>query len=1339
MSYHTLHFDFNYSENVPNNQMFLKIRGQKIPLKPHCPESLELASKTNKAASTLLKQKPNALTHYVDAPVEHFHANSLTRIMIVGDVDETDPQNHLAPLYHISYMPNLEDHTTYFKKLVNKMGMVTPAALVAHGITSVSDDDPWQHLVDQYHLKSAHDVALYLAGQHPNTMSNKPQTHLAMLHEHIYPTCKKDPDSIEQVNNITFLTINAIIAQGPPGTDAGFAIIKQAINPTTREKQLYGFDLGDKGKTPIRKAGDAVLQYELTKTTIEWLAPAACKPVITSRNDTQFQKQTWNVNQGQSVINNENSNTATPNRNNLSAAETGASSNWLVSPNTSTHGITVDQSTIKMEVGTNNFSVDVYNNFLRISGAYVQFFNNSDLTHQINLTSSGWKDKGIGAFQTDFKKFVDIIPNVDTIIGIPLPTAPTNLQFVFPVEAQSAKLLFGSMGSYNFDAHIIWPGFLETGIFQFGIPIFFMAAGAAITDSEWYKEFIQDTVELIATQAAKPLGGTEAFGNMGDPDNVADAMNTYGLGIASVLVSKGLESLSEEILARVAASEIADAVPVVGWILRLASMALDAVGLIESGVEIVSSPAVIEVDLKRQMSFNFTLHPDPLHGVAGQSGTAIWPAVADNYRILVNYKNGTSFEAKGDVPLLNGGPSNQAIQAGFTVPWGGSMQVIAAVYSKNGWLCGKYATDWMDAVPDDISHPENGKNSTGNITEILVPLTSDVQYNFKWKMIYDEANGHHWWGTKAGATIPTATQSSLNPGPGNNIASLTGITINESAFVIGYGWQGTGENVPLENGTSTDYGLMNVFQNLSVLEEPDKYLKFPSFGFKTQPGLVYDVYGGTKSTIGPLNFVMDTRDVKTGYLRQVVLDDNSPTFDLDSKLCYGKFTLGSEDGVFVDDMAVHPGGYVVAVNFKLHKMQILQLPEVAIADANAPFAATMSGQGILQGLMQGPIAISISPDGKILILESLNERVQTFDIKGNPAPSFKGKQLFTIANGASMLAELNQKTAPAELIASFINNGATHLFNLDGSLSSVLNAGVMTQSIIDAFSSNKLYLAYLTDSDGKTIKPDPKKTAFITVVTQGKQWNVVDPSRNYTYILSLENGVILVSDQLNNTQIIILTKDTSWQLKDLAGGKSYLLNINAENIDVFEYISYFNVNPNNEPLSYLDVAIESKGYIYVLAYNNDLVTGGNIPNNAYVLDVYTPLGEHLFRTPDAKLSGASNMQYIAAGKIALDIWRNLFSLNYEKLLGPGGRTEPSISQWTPTPPLFDLDLSDAATLDSANISNINSLFASKLVLSATAIFTVVHIGQHWKVSDQGKVYDILTTTEKIEVYDIPAS
>lgn len=1344
MNTHKLHFDLNHVPTYEKTPLFLKVRGHIMSIKLHNEKTLSKAASENKICGLILETNPTALTHFIDIPKKHFRKDCLTMIEVVGEFDPNDGENHLPDLYHMSYMANLEDHKRYMKKLCDKCDTpVLSHKLHAYGIEpNLSKSDIYSLMVDDFNVQGPLDTAKTLSGQHPTIMSNKPLTFQAMMNEHVYPLHKSDPDSIRQINNVTLLK-NSIQSQGPATKTSGFARIVQPVDPGTQKGMTYEYNIHD------RKTGDPLLTYELTLETENWLAPAASQPVQTSRNDPQFQNQTWAVDQGQASYNNANSETQVPTHSATREAfmlqELAVSkSEWTVSPNTSTHGITADQGSITFDNNNNKFSIDIGNNFSRIVGAYVEFYSDTEFKEPIK-NPQGWKPVTIPSFfETDEKKFLEMIPNVNTIMGIPMPTDPTKMDFVWPDNAQSAKLLFGGIGTYNYDKNIVWPGFIETGIFNFGIPIFFMAAGAAVTSSAWYKEFIKDTNNIAAAAGVGFAGGTVAFGGYAAVKGLKKALWTFGGLIAGILIKKGFELIVKQIMLKIAAAEIANSIPYVGIATRIASIALDTTQLAVSLGEVLSSPAVIEIEVKRQMKLNFTLHPDPKHGVAGQPQTAIWPAVGDNYRVLVNYKNGTGFEAKGKVPLTaTGGSSNQPITDGFVVPWGGEFQITAGIYSKNGWLCGKYQSEWIKAKPD--TEDPAVKTCKGNITELLVPLTQDTQYNFMQKMIFDTTdNTHKWWGTSKGATIPTETVSSLNPSnTGNNIAQLTGLTINRSAYMIGYGWQASGENIPLENGP-VDSGQMFVFQNLGVLQDPDStkrkdgsklnIAKFPSFGFKTKPGIEYDLYGGTDDEIGELNFVLDTRGGEIGYLRHVGLLNGKDNFDLNSGLSYGTFTLGD-----IDAMAVHPNGYIVAVNYASHRMQILKLPKNAVPDADSPAAVVVSNKGIQEGLLLGPVALSISPDGKIMVLESISQRVQAFDIKGNPAPTFTGKQLFTISGGASMEGELDKKVAPAKLIQSFLDNNSAHLFDLDSSLVSVLDAGKLDDTIVNAFADHMIYLAYERKHDG-SIDTSSKDSTKVTVVTPGSQWNITDPTRDNTYILTLTGGKITVDDQFNKTQVIILVKNNSWQFKDLAGAKSYLIEKSGNDLIVSEYLSYFPVNPKNEDLTYCDVAIESKGYLYVLAYKGD-ASKTTITNDDYIMDVYTPEGKHLFRTPDQRLSGSSNMQHIAAGKLAIDTFRNLFTLNFEKLSGPNGRTEPSISQWIPTPPLFDLDLSDAKTFDTGDMTAISALFTPhNISLSATATITAVRKGEHWTIDDVGnkKTYDIVSTISNLEVYNIPS-
>jgi hypothetical protein len=84
---------------------------------------------------------------------------------------------------------------------------------------------------------------------------------------------------------------------------------------------------------------------------------------------------------------------------------------------------------------------------------------------------------------------------------------------------------------------------------------------------------------------------------------------------------------------------------------------------------------------------------------------------------------------------------------------------------------------------------------------------------------------------------------------------------------------------------------------------------------------------------------------------------------------------------------------------------------------------------------------------------------------------------------------------------------------------------------------------------------------------------------------------------------------------------------------------------------YLDLGVEGLGYMYVLSYVNDGATASD-----YRLDLYDPAGNFLTRTVG-----------LAAARLAVDTFRNVYTLNYETVAG-APRIEPSLSHWIPMTP-----------------------------------------------------------------------
>jgi hypothetical protein len=91
--------------------------------------------------------------------------------------------------------------------------------------------------------------------------------------------------------------------------------------------------------------------------------------------------------------------------------------------------------------------------------------------------------------------------------------------------------------------------------------------------------------------------------------------------------------------------------------------------------------------------------------------------------------------------------------------------------------------------------------------------------------------------------------------------------------------------------------------------------------------------------------------------------------------------------------------------------------------------------------------------------------------------------------------------------------------------------------------------------------------------------------------------------------------------------------------------------------TYLDLAVEFTGYVYVLSQNPDTST--------FQLSIYHP--------SQADTTPICTTLNVNAARLAVDFWRSVYTLNYEVLQLPGGGgfpalTEPSVSLWLPLPP-----------------------------------------------------------------------
>jgi len=407
------------------------------------------------------------------------------------------------------------------------------------------------------------------------------------------------------------------------------------------------------------------------------------------------------------------------------------------------------------------------------------------------------------------------------------------------------------------------------------------------------------------------------------------------------------------------------------------------------------------------------------------------------------------------------------------------------------------------------------------------------------------------------------------------------------------------------------------------------------------------------------NFYLDPRPDEKGHyhLRAVSFHDGLPgsyNFDVDfsedGENSWGAFPIPRGSTLY--KIGVHPAGCVIAIDYALDKIWSLQLPNKAVKAKTAPIAMPMSGSGNLEGLLSQPKAMTISSDGRIIILEQGNKRFQSFDVTGNPVAGFKGELSFTLPdtlindlNGRKVTLELRkayQTNMPASYLRPPITSIATNQATADN-----LDKGIVNSVI------RKRMKTKLCDL------PEEADGIEVIVNVKGKSWLVVNKTEKTSFDFRWNSAVnVLDINYEGNLEVDLIAKDGHWKVRDKLHMLTFEIKPGAKSsgtLRVQQLIATALLRTQTAAhIEYLDVAVEDKGYIYVLYF-----TGTGASAKEYMLDIYNPDGTVLLQNP---LSG------IAAAKMAIDKWRTLWTLNYETFLGPNNRTEPGVSGWIPSTP-----------------------------------------------------------------------
>ncbi|WP_322992755.1 twin-arginine translocation signal domain-containing protein [Limnohabitans sp.] len=270
------------------------------------------------------------------------------------------------------------------------------------------------------------------------------------------------------------------------------------------------------------------------------------------------------------------------------------------------------------------------------------------------------------------------------------------------------------------------------------------------------------------------------------------------------------------------------------------------------------------------------------------------------------------------------------------------------------------------------------------IEELLVPLSASTQYQHERILDFDQTTRKYRWLSTQEPPQAQALSCSTNA---NAVCELGNITLSQLNGSLGYSWRSSSSALISCTADVSSSQLYTV-QNIYAGEDPNQSLRSLTrnsqfCGVAGGASLVYELMGPPDGS--GQNYLLDGRS-GTVHVRRInnVRSDSLQVEKLGSS--YGRLLRQPTSAV------LHPAGYLVAVHSEVHKLEVLRLPNTPYDDADAPDAELFAGRGLREGLVYLPRCVAVTTTGSILVLEAGSNRVQAFDLLGNPVDMFRDAQ-----------------------------------------------------------------------------------------------------------------------------------------------------------------------------------------------------------------------------------------------------------------------------------------------------------------------------------------------------------
>ncbi len=772
--------------------------------------------------------------------------------------------------------------------------------------------------------------------------------------------------------------------------------------------------------------GVTATAYDLSADTLKAATPVLGEVLLATQNDERLEGVLWFPH-------------AAP-VGGYHAVPPKPSDTWQIEGVAPRWGVVV--SSVAFEAARQSFRLRLGNTAPRALAVYVEFRDAAGAP----VVPAGWVSRLPAGLPPDFEtattKYLGLLDPTRRIEGIVMPPADLTIAVPQPADAVETVIRFGGLGAEPWSGVVDPFGATLTSVLGYAVPAIFVAAGAS---AEGYAALytpgpLRDQVLAAA-----------AF--LRDAASASDALLRVRERIGPLVYGNDLPLLRAALFEHLTAAELAAAAATINWAPATLAQTVGAAASWSGSV--LASPASFELRLSPNLIGELAV------GIGGDPAHGAWPAAATRFDVSGRWLDGETTAVGLVQGLATASPQIARLAA---VPANRAVELAVVVKDASGRIC---AAATAHAPIVQLACAPKARSLSVPLVERRPTLDASTRWEFALTLAYEKG---HLWQT---GPRPTATRKDLDSsGGGHHLASLVGLEVSSAGAgsLLAYTWQASGQRLPLCGSSTPTDGQIHAFQTLSALASPEAGLEFPSCGFSAPPFLMFE---SARS-----GFYVDPRQ-GVSRLRRFV---PGQPFDLDpARPSYGRF-----DTPHLDDFVVHPDGVALAVSFRDSTFSTLLLGPGS-SEAKEPVAGISGGRGSAPGRFGGPVALALTPSGDLLVLETLNARLQAVDVYGNPVPYFPGD--------------------------------------------------------------------------------------------------------------------------------------------------SPILALAAE----------------ERAATYLDLAVDGDGYVAVLLF---LGSGDAVAD--YRLDLYAPDGRRLATTPN-----------VNAARIALDAWRNLYTLDYSHLLGPGGRTEPGVSVWRP--------------------------------------------------------------------------